>query len=399
MILTVLGGSAHSTPVLVRCLTQTFSDEPVTVRLVGRNRQRLTAVARASRLLAAFSSVAIEEHDWANWPAAVRQSDAVLIQVRPGNYEGRAFDETFPLEFDIPGDEGLGPGGLSAAWRSWPLLRELIAGIRLNAPGKPVLLLTSPGSLLVRLAGQDVVALCELPWTTLCSICGSSDQARRATFDYYGVNHIGWLYNVRVDGEELPLTAGATFPPQALVRRARAWPLKYLRLHYCPADVLREQKRAPAARAHELAHIAEQAFAVFTHGSLNEIISVLRARKAEWYGDAVVPLLAAYRGYETSMPLFLTANSKHDTRERCYRAVRGRLIVEEPSADPPREVADTVARFVQYENAAALAVELCSEELAVEALSLHPWITSGEQAVRIARRLITQNKEMSYASA
>jgi alpha-galactosidase/6-phospho-beta-glucosidase family protein len=50
------------------------------------------------------------------------------------------------------GDEGLGPGGLSAAWRAWPEIKRLMSEIRQHAPQAFVLLLTSPVGLLARVS-------------------------------------------------------------------------------------------------------------------------------------------------------------------------------------------------------------------------------------------------------
>jgi 6-phospho-beta-glucosidase len=389
VILTVLGGSAHSTPVLVRSLDNGFADESVVVRLVGRDTGRLRAVGRACRLIADRGHVVVEDYAWPESPEAVRGADAVLVQIRPGGYDGRAFDETFPLRYGVPGDEGLGPGGLAAAWRGWPIVRDILGAIRRRNPAATIVLLTSPGSLLVRLAGAGVIGVCELPWTTLCAICGDAERALGASFEYHGVNHIGWLYNVRVDGREMPDRSGMAFPSD-VVRRLRAWPLKYLRLHYHADDVVAEQRRAPAARVWQLVAIAKRSFDIFARGNRMDIERALCARRAEWYPDAVVPLLRAIRGRRVATPLFLTRAGEGEVQERCYHAADGRLEVREPSEPPPSEVAETVARFMRYERIAASAVEQRSLDLAVDALSLHPWIRSRTQAARLARRVVTQ---------
>ena len=129
---------------------------------------------------------------------------------------------------------------------------------------------------------------------------------------------------------------------------------------------------------------------VLLHRPLGSSLS-LCARRAKWYPDAVVPLLRAIRGCRVAMPLFLTIAGEGEIQERCYRAAEGRLEVRESSEPPPSEVAKTVAQFMRYEQIAASAVEQRSLELAIEALSLHPWIPSPEHAERLARRVVTQS--------
>ena len=375
VILTVLGGSAFSTPVLSQSLERAFADEPLVVRLVGRNIERVGAVARACRLTAVVERVAVEEYGWPERTRAISGADVVLIQVRPGGYAGRAFDETFPLPYGLPGDEGLGPGGLASAWRGWPVVKEIVADARAHNPRAPIVLLSSPLGLLVRLAGPGVIGVCELPWTTLRQICGDDDRASRAAFDYYGVNHLGWIYNLDADGRE---------------RDARLWPLRYVRLHDEQADVVAEQTRLPAARVHRLAAIARASFAAFTSADRAGIQRALGERTAEWYPDAVVPLLSALRGRPVGIPLFLTRADEGEIRERCYRASDGRLHACAPATPPPAAVEDIVSRFVGYEQLAAQAVDAASEELAVEALAIHPWVRSRDDAAALARAVVTQ---------
>jgi 6-phospho-beta-glucosidase len=376
VILTVLGGSAFSTPILARSLARACADEGHVVRLVGRNRERLRAVGRACRLVAGGDRVGVEEYGWAEWLHAVRGCDAVLIQVRPGGYDGRTFDETFPLACGVPGDEGLGPGGLAAAWRCWPVTRDIIAGTRAHNPSVAILLLTSPLSLLVRLAGPGVIGVCELPWTTLRTVCGSSERAQQASFDYHGVNHVGWIYNVELDGRQ--------------VAGPGAWPLKYLQLHYDRDGVVARQRRSPAARVRELTAIATQSFEVFASGDREEISQALDARDAAWYPDAVVPLVRALGGDRVTLPLFLTRADDGEVQERCYRASEGRLVVRASAAPPPATAVAIVDQFIRYERAAAAAVAHESEELAIEALAVHPWVQSRDDAAALARCVVTQ---------
>lgn len=412
MILTVVGGSAYSTPVLIDALSAASFRFDLTIRLVGRNRSRLSAVARAGRLL---TRMCIEEYEWQQLPAALYGSDFVLIQIRPGGLSGRHFDQSFPLAEGVPGDEGLGPGGLSAAWRGWPILRLLLRTVRACAPNAHPILLTSPGSLLVRLAANELpnwplMGVCELPWTTLCQICGSAERAIEASFDYAGVNHIGWLYNVRLQGEDrIRVLGGAkghnVFPSPDLVRRLAAYPLKYLKLHYMHDQVVRDQLLNPDLRTRQLESIAGQSFAAFASGNLSEIRAALRLRPADWYTDAVVPLIRGLFGETVPISLFLTmAVSGGVIQERRYQAEGGRLTEVKQRLAPPKEVQLTLERFIEYEACAAAAILWDSERHLADALAMHPWVHSRTHAEKLARSIIRQGdrverpKEvMSYA--
>ncbi|HKP13390.1 MAG TPA: hypothetical protein VJZ91_14820, partial [Blastocatellia bacterium] len=84
MRVVIIGGSAQSTPALFEYLAGAMQVGPLGVTLVGRDPNRLAAVARASRLLAADAPIAIdcatiESPDFAR---ALKGADAVILQPR-----------------------------------------------------------------------------------------------------------------------------------------------------------------------------------------------------------------------------------------------------------------------------------------------------------------------------
>src|ERR1051325_9460498 len=146
MKVVTLGGSAQSTPALFAYLSGVKDLPPIHISLLGRNKTNLASVVRAAKLLinatpigVDYSGIQPRELD-----AALDGADVVLLQVRVGGYAGRDFDETFPLKYGVCGDEGLGPGGLSAGWRAWPEIRLLLNRISAVAPNALVVILSSP---------------------------------------------------------------------------------------------------------------------------------------------------------------------------------------------------------------------------------------------------------------
>src|SRR5947209_8052217 len=123
MKITVFGGSAHSTPALWSYLVNEARLDDLELVLVGRNAERLAAVGRACRLLTRRGSSSSFLTGDGSSPDSIAASAVVMIQIRSGGYAARAFDESFPLQYGIPGDEGLGPGGLCAGVRNWKAIK------------------------------------------------------------------------------------------------------------------------------------------------------------------------------------------------------------------------------------------------------------------------------------
>jgi 6-phospho-beta-glucosidase len=330
-------------------------------------------------MLAAHSRVTIEARaidrsdDLGHFLAG---ADAVLIQMRVGGYTGRAYDETFPLSFGICGDEGLGPGGLSAAWRAWPDFLDVITAIHATCPRAQVLVLTSPLGLLVRAAhmvfpGLKLAGICELPFTTLLEAADTVGRNwSELEWDYIGVNHIGWFYRIQTSGTEI---ASPLLP----------LPLKYVRLHDDAASVLREQQSRSTTRAAQLEDLKAKSIAVYRHGCLRDIEHALNWRNANWYEQAVGPFVSVLAGGSDGTAFFLTIPQSaiypgfaaDDVLEVPHTAVRGQMVPRLCAARPPLRLAETVARFASYERTAARAIIESDAALLMQALTEHPWIS------------------------
>jgi 6-phospho-beta-glucosidase len=392
--LVIVGGSAFSTPALLG--DDTFARIPgLSVTLIGRDAERLSAVRRAGELLSRSvgRSPSCSVATLAELDSALDGADVVLVQSRVGGYRARAYDERFPLEFGICGDEGLGPGGLAAAVRTWPHLSGVLGAVARRSPAAIVLLMSAPLGLLARcsraaFASLHVVGLCELPWTTLSGACAAAGvDGRHAEFSYVGVNHLGWLYAVAGEGCDVVAhyanaRDGDAFPHATLVRELGAIPLGYLRLHYAGETELRRQAAGPP-RAEELASFAGVGFRAYRTGDATAIRAALERRPTPWYRDAVAPLLAALAtGCNSSVPFFLTtANedyvpflSSDDVVERPYDVVDGSLVPRPLAHGPPAQIAATLSDYVFYERASAPAVMKPTRASVARALAKHPWL-------------------------
>jgi len=146
-VLTVLGGGSAYTPGLMQALIENARELPLeVVRLYDIDAGRLATVARLTAAMARGAGVfAVETAD--SLESAVRGADLVLNSTRPGGLEARRIDETLPLEFDIPGQETVGPGGFFYALRSVPEALRLARAVETLAPRAVILNYTNPSNI------------------------------------------------------------------------------------------------------------------------------------------------------------------------------------------------------------------------------------------------------------
>lgn len=141
---------------------------------------------------------------------AVTGADFVFSAVRVGGAEGRTVDERVALDLGLLGQETVGPGGLAYALRTIPVAVEIAEAIRELAPDAWTISFTNPAGIVTeamrRVLGDRVVGICDTPIGLVRRVgrlLGADPTADAAVaVDYVGLNHLGWLRSVTVDGRD-----------------------------------------------------------------------------------------------------------------------------------------------------------------------------------------------------
>ena len=305
--LTVLGGSSVATPELVRVLAGTARAVPLGVVLHGRNAEKLDLVGRAcERITRPPVSVC-----WTtDLPQALEGSDVVLVQVRVGGYQARAFDETFPHEFGLPGEETMGPGGFANSLRTVPAVVALGRTIEQHAPDAWVLNLTNPSSVvqlaLHRATRLKVLGLCDSPVAMHEGIAGLLGGGMDGVqVDYVGMHHFGWITRVWHGARDVTSGVAAragdlswiASPPE-LIRAIGAIPHPYMNYVLSPG-VMFQRQQGKQARAIELAALETNLlaeYAAFASASGHEMPAGLGRRRAVWYAKIIGPVIEQLLG-------------------------------------------------------------------------------------------------------
>jgi 6-phospho-beta-glucosidase len=409
MKLVVVGGSAHSTPNLFAHGPLRAMADSLEVVLVGRSSERLDAVARAIKLVTNPEAIHLTCETLAAGcdTPALRGADVVLCQARYGGYEARASDETFPLKYGLCGDEGIGVGGLAAAWRAWPPLRATLEAVRRDCPSARVILMTSPVGVLTRCALAAypelwLAGICELPWTTLRDACATVGvDGRDATFEYAGVNHLGWFWRVYTSGRDVVAEYGAAragshdFPTGELIDRLGAIPLKYLRMHYESHSVLLDQLNLGRPRGQVLSELQQRAYDAYRNGDVRAILELLPSRPTPWYEHAIAPLIAGFAGRPTPIPFFLTVrNARYaaefgvdDVLEIPHRFADGGLTPIARIGMIPAHLHAALEAFVAYERMASEAVRRRDVASLQSAVRSHPWVSNSDVATLVVSEI------------
>ena len=204
---------------------------------------------------------------------ALRGTDVIFAALRVGGLDGRVADERSALDAGVIGQETVGAGGLSYAARAVPVVDAIARRVAELAPRAWVISMTNPAGIVTEVMaatlGPRVIGVCDSPMGLVrraCAAAGVDPGPRLAQVpddvevDYLGLNHLGWMRGLRVNGtDRLP---GLLADADALERTEEgklfgadflqalgAIPNEYLYWYYARAEALRDVRAAGRTRA------------------------------------------------------------------------------------------------------------------------------------------------------
>src|SRR3954464_9112946 len=209
MKLTIVGGGGFRVPLVYGALldkTERLGLEEVVLHDIDAKRlERIGAVleglpaGRGGRLPFRFTTDLVD---------AVEGADFVFCAIRVGQLEGRVIDEDVPLALGVLGQETTGPGGICFALRTIPVMVRLAETMAEHAPNAWLINFTNPAGMVTeavqRVLGDRAIGICDSPAGLFRRVARALDRDHSELwFDYFGLNHLGWLHGVRDRDREL----------------------------------------------------------------------------------------------------------------------------------------------------------------------------------------------------
>ncbi|MEP6640227.1 MAG: 6-phospho-beta-glucosidase, partial [Chloroflexota bacterium] len=202
MKLALLGGGGFRTPVVYRAIacgqTRTQYDELVLYDVDPARLERIEAVLQG---IDEATGSRVPHRTTTQLEDAVDGADVIYCALRVGGLGGRLIDETVAIEAGAIGQEAAGAGGIGFALRTVPVVTEIAKVVERRAPHALFINFTNPVGLVTeairRVLGDRVVGICDAP-EDLCRRVARAigREPGELWFDYFGINHLGWLRGV-----------------------------------------------------------------------------------------------------------------------------------------------------------------------------------------------------------
>jgi len=430
MKLTLIGAGGFRTPVIYRALAAgevtTRYDE---VAFYDIDQGRLDRIGCVLDGISEELGVTVPVTMTTSLDAAVDGADIVYCAVRAGGMAGRILDETAALAQGVIGQETTGPGGITFALRTVPIITSIAELVARRAPEATFVNFTNPVGLVTeaarRILGDRVIGICDAPLDLCKRVAGALGRdPEDLWFDYFGINHLGWLRGVLDGGRDI--LPGLIANPDRLetFEEGRLFGADWLRsvgmipneyLYYydfnaealaamqagnvrsaflakqqaaffagrgTPAEALRDWKRTHAARE---ASYMEEAWT----GREDEMADIVAARGSGDYGRLALDLIDAlhsdgHRVMILDVPNRSSLPFLDDEAIVEVPCVIGRGgIVPVAIGSVPLEAQGLILSVRAAERAAIEAALSGSRAMAIRALALHPLVPSVNVAERI----------------
>jgi 6-phospho-beta-glucosidase len=208
MKLTILGGAGMRTALLVNGLIRHIKEVPFhEIVLFDTDAERLSIMGSLTRFNVESQGSPFTVTFTTDIREALRGADFVFCAIRVGHEEGRVVDERVALKYGVLGQETTGPGGFAMALRTIPVMLEYSRVIQEIAPNAWLLNFTNPSGLLAQALNQygscKVIGICDAHSGIKNALARFLRVPHhRLQVDYFGLNHLGWVPHVYVDGED-----------------------------------------------------------------------------------------------------------------------------------------------------------------------------------------------------
>ncbi len=423
-IVTIGGGSSY-TPELMEGFIKRYGELPVReIWLVDvePGREKLKIVGDFAGRMWEKAGYPVRIHTTLDRREALPGADFVTTQFRVGQLSARIKDERIPDLHGMLGQETNGAGGILKAFRTIPVIGEIISDMRELCPDAWLINFTNPSGMVTEAAirkfgWKKTIGLCNVPG--IAEMREPENLGYRPgelTYQFAGLNHFHWHRVFAPDGREVtkelleyineenggtPVNIFQTPFPKELLASMEMVPCGYHRYYYMEEEMLAhsmEEFQAGGTRAEQMLEVEKQLFALYQNTELKEKPEQLGKRGGAYYSDTACECISAIYNNKQSRMTVSTENRGAIACLPPEAIVEVTCLISARGAEPvawgtfPPAQRGWLQMMKAMEECVIEAAVTGDYGLALNAFTLNPLIRSGREGKRVLDELLVAHE-------
>lgn len=423
-IATIGGGSSY-TPELMEGFIKRYEELPIReIWLVDieAGKEKLAIVGAMAQRMWDASPYDVKIHMTLDREEALKDSDFVTTQFRVGLLNARIKDERIPAYYGMIGQETNGPGGMFKAFRTVPIILEIVEDMKRLCPNAWLINFANPSGMVteavVRYGKWDrVIGLCNVPvMATMIEPALIGKEPDELIYKFAGLNHFHWHKVTDSHGNDVTMDIidkmyqednglpknifDVPFYREQL-EQMRMIPCGYHRYYYRQEEMLKhalEEYQTVGTRAQQVKQTEAELFELYKDPELDHKPEQLQQRGGAYYSDAACETIASIYANKNTQIVVSTKNegAVPDLPADCVvevtayvggQGARNVAFGELPTAEKGWLQVMKTMELLTIEAAVT-----GDYNTALQAFTINPLVPSGETAKRVMDELFIAHK-------
>jgi len=444
-IVTIGGGSSY-TPELMEGFIKRHHELPVKELWlvdIEEGREKLEIVGSLAQRMVEAAGIDCKVYLTLNRRDALKDADFVTTQFRVGLLNARIKDERIPLKYGMIGQETNGAGGMFKAFRTIPVILDIVEDMKELCPDAWLVNFTNPAGMVTEAVAKygkwdKVVGLCNVPIMNemIAEFALSGGEGGMMEFfknrekmeisrdknfflRFGGLNHLHWHRVYDKQGKERTMEViekiygsekaesgvanirAMKFPIEQ-IRDLKMMPCPYHQYYYMTGDALEQEMKdaeEKGTRAEQVKKVETELFEIYKNADLHEKPKQLSQRGGAFYSDAACELINSIYNDKGTVMVVSTHNNGAIPDLPADSIVEVSSYIKAAGPQPlnfgpmPSSTRGLLQVMKSMEELTIEAAVTGSYEKALQAFTMNPIVTSGTQAKALLDEMLEAHKE------
>lgn len=427
-IVTIGGGSSY-TPELVEGFINRYDTLPVRELClvdIPEGKEKLETVGALAKRMVEKAGLPMKVTLSYDRRTALKGADFVTTQMRIGRLPARILDERIPISHGMIGQETNGAGGMFKAFRTIPVILDIVKDIEEICPEAWLINFTNPAGMVTEAIYRytnfkKAIGLCNVPVNMVSGFANMlGEDEKDVTMEIQGVNHFIFATDVFVRGQskfkeiinkyahlkdedtiQMKNFVSLPYSP-SFIEGLQAIPCPYHNYYFFTKEQLaeeQEQFKTGTVRGEVVSKTEEELFELYSHEELKEKPEQLAMRGGAKYSDAACNLIQSIYNNTGDIQYVDVRNNGAiaDLPANSAVEVACRITSDGPKPIATGELKLPISGYVHmmktFERLVCEAAVTGDRNLAITALNMNPLCQSDNDANIVIDELLEAHKD------